>query len=200
MTEGEIEKEICHQIAEALEVSPDEISPGSRFFEELGVESIDLLDISFRLERAFLVRMPNSDLLQRSIYRFGEDRLMRPDGRLTEFGFKLFRKAMPEADEGALHADMPASELRFLITPRTFGRVVSRLLAHKAAASRVCSECAGALEESKNTTEFICADCGQVVPLRPGDDVLMDDLAAIAVDLGEPADHAEDSASNGQPG
>ena len=58
-----VEKEIATILCEALEVPAGEIVPSARIIDDLGAESIDLLDIRFRIERALGLRITNEELV-----------------------------------------------------------------------------------------------------------------------------------------
>ena len=67
-TRGRVEQEIATILCEALEVPAGEIVPSARIIDDLGAESIDLLDIRFRIERALGLRITNEEL----VAAFGE--------------------------------------------------------------------------------------------------------------------------------
>lgn len=61
-TEKKIYEEIKSIISEALEVDLERIKPDSLIINDLGAESIDILDISFRTEKAFNIKIPDQSL------------------------------------------------------------------------------------------------------------------------------------------
>lgn len=63
-----VEREIAAILRDALEVPVTAIVPTARLIDDLGAESIDLLDIRFRIEKALGLRITNDELLQ----AFGE--------------------------------------------------------------------------------------------------------------------------------
>jgi acyl carrier protein len=67
-TRARVEQEIATILCEALEVPAVEIVPAARIIDDLGAESIDLLDIRFRIERTLGIRISNEDL----VIAFGE--------------------------------------------------------------------------------------------------------------------------------
>jgi acyl carrier protein len=178
LTGDDSEARVVLLVAAALERRPDEIDPALPL-HELGAESLDFLDIAFRLEREFRVRMPRLNLLQRAEQHFGPDALVQ-DGALTSFGLEVLRQTMPEVDPARLRPGLRASELGGLISARTFARVVRRMLAAKREALRACAACgADALRESQVTPEATCGACGQVQVFPAGDEVLLQDLLAL---------------------
>ena len=83
-------------LAEALGVDEDEIMPAVRLQEELGAESIDFLDIVFRLEREFGIKIPRGELFPESIFQ-GDPEFVK-DGKVTAKGLAELRSKMPYAD------------------------------------------------------------------------------------------------------
>jgi len=61
-TESEIYEKIRTIVSEALEVDSNAIKPDSMLIKELGAESIDILDIVFRLEKSFDLTIPEQSL------------------------------------------------------------------------------------------------------------------------------------------
>jgi len=94
-TKDEIFEKIQHALVDALGVDEDEVTPDATLVGDLGAESIDFLDIVFRLEKAFDIKIPRGEL-------FPEDVLTNAtyvqDGRVTEAGLAELRKRMPFAN------------------------------------------------------------------------------------------------------
>lgn len=94
-TKDEIYEKIRDALIEALGVDDDEVTPEATLVGDLGAESIDFLDIVFRLEKAFDIKIPRGEL-------FPEDVLTNPeyvqDGRVTEAGLAELRSRMPFAN------------------------------------------------------------------------------------------------------
>lgn len=72
MTQEEIQKEIFvrvkNVIVESMNADEDEVIPASRILEDLGADSIDQLDIAFRLEREFGIKVPRQEFFPESIF------------------------------------------------------------------------------------------------------------------------------------
>ncbi len=62
---------------------------------DLGAESIDFLDIVFRLEKAFDIEIPRSELFPEDILTSAE---YVQDGKVTEAGVAELKQRMPFAD------------------------------------------------------------------------------------------------------
>src|SRR3989442_13631178 len=80
-SQEEIFTKVSATLVEALNVDESEISPRSTLQGDLGAESIDFLDIVFRLEREFRTKIPRGELFPESIFQGDPD--MVQDGKLT---------------------------------------------------------------------------------------------------------------------
>src|SRR4051812_3001870 len=95
-TQDEIYSKVSATLVEALNVDEEEIKPTATLQGDLGAESIDFLDIVFRLEREFGIKIPRNELFPDSIFQ-GDPGLVS-DGRVTERGMAELRARMPYAD------------------------------------------------------------------------------------------------------
>lgn len=95
MTETEVFAKVQETLVEALGVDDDEVTPQATLTGDLGAESIDFLDIVFRLEKAFGIKIPRGELFPDNILNNPE---FVQNGRLTDAGLKELRQRMPHAD------------------------------------------------------------------------------------------------------
>jgi acyl carrier protein len=95
-TQEEIYSKVSATLVEALNVDEDEVSPASTLQGDLGAESIDFLDIVFRLEREFGIKIPRGELFPESIFQ-GDPEFVQ-NGKVTEKGLEELRARMPFAD------------------------------------------------------------------------------------------------------
>ncbi|CAN5580840.1 acyl carrier protein [soil metagenome] len=100
MTQEKIFEEVKATLIEALNADDDAVTPAARLQADLGAESIDFLDIVFRLERAFSIKIPRGELFPESIFQ-GDPSLVK-DGNVTPKGLAELRAAMPFADPAEL--------------------------------------------------------------------------------------------------
>src|SRR5439155_8566465 len=97
-SQDEIYTKVSATLVEALNVDEDEVKPTSTLQGDLGAESIDFLDIVFRLEREFGIKIPRGELFPESIFQ-GDPELVQ-NGRVTDKGLAELRARMPFADLG----------------------------------------------------------------------------------------------------
>jgi acyl carrier protein len=94
-TKDEIYQKVQAALVDALGVDDDEVTPEATLTGDLGAESIDFLDIVFRLEKAFDIKIPRGELFPENLLT---DAQYVKDGKLTEAGVGELRRRMPFAD------------------------------------------------------------------------------------------------------
>lgn len=94
-TQDEVYEKVKTALVDALGVDEDEIGPEATLVGDLGAESIDFLDIVFRLEKAFDIKIPRHELFPEDVLT---DAQYVQDGRLTNRGVAELRRRMPFAD------------------------------------------------------------------------------------------------------
>ena len=95
MTREEIYDKVKAVLVDALGVDEEEVKPDSVIRDDLGAESIDFLDIMFRLEKAFNIKIPRGELMPENLV---SDPTLVQNGKVTEKGIKLLREKMPFSD------------------------------------------------------------------------------------------------------
>ena len=95
-SQEEIFTKVSATLVEALNVDEEEIKPTSTLQGDLGAESIDFLDIVFRLEREFGIKIPRAELFPESIFQ-GDPEFVQ-NGKVTPKGLQELRTRMPFAD------------------------------------------------------------------------------------------------------
>jgi acyl carrier protein len=88
-------EKVREALVDALGVDEDEVLPTARIQADLGAESIDFLDIVFRLEKAFNIKIPRGDLFPDNILTSEE---FVQNKKLTEKGLAELKARMPHAD------------------------------------------------------------------------------------------------------
>jgi acyl carrier protein len=94
-TKDEIFGKIRAALVDALGVDEEEITPEATLVGDLGAESIDFLDIVFRLEKSFNIKIPRGELFPEDVLT---DSRYVQDGKVTEEGLAELRKRMPFAN------------------------------------------------------------------------------------------------------
>ena len=118
----EIYQKVASTLVEALNVDEDDIKPSSTLQGDLGAESIDFLDIVFRLEREFGIKIPRGELFPESIFQ-GDPEFVQ-DGRVTDRGLSELRSRMPFADLSKFEKNPEVSAISDLFTVDMIARYI----------------------------------------------------------------------------
>jgi acyl carrier protein len=132
VTNDEIQSAVQESIVGALGVDEDEVTPNATLLGELGAESIDLLDILFRLERKLGIKIQASDLgayVQGGIPDevFGDEA-----GIVSPVGLAQLKKVMPQIDTDALAGKLEAGKVMSLFTVENLVGLVAQRAEAKA--------------------------------------------------------------------
>jgi acyl carrier protein len=112
-------------VTDALGRDPAEVKPDSSLIADLGAESIDFLDIVFRLERAFKVKIPRGKLVEDARGPLSESEFER-GGVLSEAGLARLKAYLREVPEERFKQPLNVSEIPRLLTTETFCKIVIR--------------------------------------------------------------------------
>jgi acyl carrier protein len=130
MTRDDIFDKVRDAFVEALGVEEDEVEPGSKVFEDLGAESLDLLEIVYLLEHAFQIKIPRDGIREAS--KEGIDPSdYEVDGVLTDKALAKLREVMPEVGAGEIEPGLTTNDIPRLFRVATFVNLVVRLLEDK---------------------------------------------------------------------
>ncbi len=120
-TKQEVFDKVKDALVDALGVDDDEVTPDATLVGDLGAESIDFLDIVFRLEKAFGIEIPRAELFPEDILTNAE---FVQNGRVTDTGVAELKKRMPFADLSAFEANPLVQEFGNLLTVNDMNRYV----------------------------------------------------------------------------
>jgi acyl carrier protein len=121
-SQDEIFSKVSATLVEALNVEEDEIKPTSTLQGDLGAESIDFLDIVFRLEREFGIKIPRGELFPEAIFQ-GDPEFVQ-NGRVTDKGLAELKARMPFADLGKFEQNPEVSGISDLFTVEMITRYI----------------------------------------------------------------------------
>jgi len=125
-TREEILEKVQQTLVDALSVEADEVTENATLTGDLGAESIDFLDIVFRLEKAFNIKIPQEELIPRDILSNAEYVQNR---KLNAAGLEALKKAMPHADLSAFEHDPDIDKISDVFTVGTIVNFVQSKLA-----------------------------------------------------------------------
>jgi acyl carrier protein len=166
MTEEQIQEKFAAIVAQSLHIDSKQVVPDVHL-DDLGAESLDLIEISMEVESQFRVWLPEKSILQTAIETYGPD-VIEHDGHLTQMGKTLLEARMPAEDASHFEGEVSLKDVnQYFLLVSTWIRMIDGLLSFTPAA---CSSCGGALEASLGF-RLKCANCGAETTLRSGDEI-----------------------------
>ncbi len=114
---------VAETMADALGCDVSDVKPKASLIEDLDAESIDFLDMVFRLERAFKVKIPRGKIVENARGTLSEAEFEQ-GGVLTETGFSQLRSYLSEVPEERFKKPMKVKDIPRLFTPVTFCKLV----------------------------------------------------------------------------
>ena len=112
-TKEDVRLKVQTALVDALAVDEEEVTPEATMVGDLGAESIDFLDIVFRLEKAFDIEIPRSELFPEDILTNAE---YVQDGLVTARGLEELKTRMPFADLTRFEANPAIQDFGNLLT------------------------------------------------------------------------------------
>ena len=122
MSRDEIYAKVKGVLVDALGVDEDEIKPDSVIKDDLGAESIDFLDIIFRLEKAFGIKIPKGEMMPENL---ANDPAIVQGDRFTPAGVAELKKRMPHSDFTEFDKDPTVEGMSKLFTVDSIVNYVS---------------------------------------------------------------------------
>jgi acyl carrier protein len=132
MATTEIQSAVQEAVVGALGVGEDEATPDATLMDDLGAESIDLLDILFRIERSTGVKIQASDLGEYIQGGIPDDEFGDEAGIVSPQGIEQLKNVMPQINTDELAGKLEAEKV---ITLFTVGNLAEMVAARSGAAS-----------------------------------------------------------------
>jgi acyl carrier protein len=111
--QAEVYEKVRTCLVDALGVDEEEVTPEATMVGDLGAESIDFLDIVFRLEKTFNIKIPRGELFPEDILSNAQ---FVQDGKVSAEGLEQLKKRMPFADLTKFEADPRVTNFGNLLT------------------------------------------------------------------------------------
>lgn len=128
-SQAEIYDKVAATLVDALNVELEEIKPTSTLQGDLGAESIDFLDIVFRIEREFGIKIPRNELFPESIFQ-GDPEFVE-NGKVTARGIRELYEKMPFADVAKFAKNPDLTNISDLFTVGAICGYIERKLVAK---------------------------------------------------------------------
>jgi acyl carrier protein len=121
MTQEEVFAKVRTLLIDALAVDEDDVTMDAVLTKDLGAESIDFLDIVFKLEQAFGIKISQGELFPEG---GAQDPRYVKDGKITPEGLSSLKARMPHVDFSNFEKDPQLTRVGELFTVRTLVKFV----------------------------------------------------------------------------
>lgn len=175
VTDARVVEEVQKALGKSLRKDASAIRMNASVMDDLGGTSLDFLDMTFRLEQAFGVRMSHQTLLDTVEETYGEGKAIDADGALTADAVTLLKMRLPGAS--SLEAGAYADEVPKFVTPETLANGVREILAALPAA---CTHCGATAWKSADGVKVACGACHKDAVYPDGDTLTKAWLAGVA--------------------
>lgn len=128
MTQDEIFKKVQNILVDALAVEDSDVTMNAALTRDLGAESIDFLDIVFKLEQAFAIKIQQGELFPEGL---AQDARYVKDGRVTAEGLDTLKARMPHVDFSGFAQDPQIAKVGELFTVTSLVRFIEGKLTGK---------------------------------------------------------------------
>lgn len=168
---GELKKAIVG----AIGISEELIGPESVLTRDLGAESLDFLDINYRVEQTFGLKMARYSIVVHAEELFGEGSVLDAHARLTQEAVVLLRKRFGERAL-SLRPGMDMEEMLALVTVQAIVEAVMDILRTR---PERCSSCGHTAFQAPDGHRVICGACGENATYLNGDDLMKEWLLKV---------------------
>ena len=125
MSREEIYSKVQTVLVDALGVDEEEVTPNAVIRDDLGAESIDFLDIMFRLEKAFNIKIPKGEMMPENV---ANDPNIVKDGVVTPQGIAMLKDKMPHSNFDEFEKDPKFDNMSKLFTVNAIVNYVQQKL------------------------------------------------------------------------
>ncbi len=175
IAEQRVMDEVKKAIAEGIDIDPGRIKPESSLMKDLGAESLDFLDINYRLEQTFGIKMARRTVIDHMEELFGEESAIDAEGKLTAKAAEVL--AMRYDGHGdKINSGMDIDELPVMVTVSSIVEGVTNLLD---TLPEKCSNCGAGDWKVEEESRVVCGSCAEPAEFTSGDDLIEDWLNKI---------------------
>jgi acyl carrier protein len=126
MPREEIFEKVRQALVDALSVEEDEVTEKATLFNDLGAESIDFLDIIFRLEKAFSIKIAQEELTQMDIVN---NPAYQENRKLNAAGLAALKERIKDGDWATFEQDPSIDKIQNVFTVGTIVNFIAQKLA-----------------------------------------------------------------------
>lgn len=159
-------RRICRETLRADEAA---VTEDSSFVKDLGAESLDFLDINYRVEQAFGIKTARHFFLEHVEEMFGEGTAIDDEGRLTPKAVELLKSRYTGGSLPDLSGGIGVDEVPQLIT---VGSMADAVLSTLETLPEACPACGAKSWKTDDGTHIVCGGCGAAARFVNGDELI----------------------------
>ena len=174
ISETTVLEEVKKAIGQTLKIDPSTIQPDHSLMKDLGADSLDFLDIGYRLEQVFGGKMARHPVLEHVEEMFGEGTAIDENSQLTDKGVTLLKIRF--GDHLPIEPGMEMDAIPPLVTVRGMARAMMDILS---SLPDKCGACGQAAWKSENGLRTQCGSCGAEATFADGDALIKEWLTKV---------------------
>ena len=191
--ESDILKRVREIIAEIAMVSAEHVKEDSLLAEELGMESMEFVELQFELETAFGIEFYHGSALDK-LAELLAPRKLEDGGLLTPFGAQVLQSRLPEVDAALISEGLPTAGIEAAFNPRTWVRAIKELLDGR---PQSCPQCQSTALKVLKPAVLLCKSCSSEIACPKGEDMLVEWVEHVGRHLGEKGEARSARTPNG---
>jgi acyl carrier protein len=176
VSDATVFEEVKKAIAQTLKIDQNTIQPDHSLMRNLGAESLDFLDINYRLERTFGIKMARHFVLEHIEEMFGEGSAIDENSTLTDMAVAFLKIRFGDNLPVELCSGMDMDEAFPLVTVQGMTRTVMDILD---SLPEKCRSCGQAGWKSENGLRIQCGSCGTEANFTNGDTLIKEWLTKV---------------------
>lgn len=170
LTELQVYEKFADIVVRSLHVDREKVTMDAHLMDDLGAESLDLIEITLEAESEFDIWLPEKSILDTAAEVFGPDILVQ-NGLLTPAGKQLLRSRMPLEGDQMFDGEVTVKALQsHFLRVRSWVALIERLREQTPAG---CDACGGTLKADKGF-RMKCSACDKEIMLRSGEEINRD--------------------------
>lgn len=162
-------------VAETLNLDLQKVTAESSLIKDLGAESLDFLDINYRLEQKFGIKMARQFILEHVEELYGEGSAIDDTGKLTDKAIELLKVRLGDKAKD-LKSGIFIDEVTSLITVSSLAQGVMEILK---SLPEKCTSCGASSWKVADELQIQCSACGELAEYQNGDDLIIQYLEGV---------------------
>jgi acyl carrier protein len=175
IAENIVLEEVKKAIADTLNIDKGSIAPESSLMTDLGAESLDFLDINYRLEQTFGVKMARHFILEHIEEMFGEGAAIDGNSQLTDKAVSILKIRLGD-DFAGIKTGMDMDAVPAMITAQSIAKGIMDILN---TLPDNCPSCGKSSWLVENNVRIKCGSCGEYAAFMNGDELVTTWLSKI---------------------